>query len=68
MPAIEAWNADSGTYAGMTVKKLRAKYDNGISDVKIVKATKAMYCIESRAGGQTWSYHGPTRGLARGGC
>ena len=68
IPGIEAWNADHGTYAGMTVKKLRAKYDYGIPDVKIVKASKTAYCVESTAGGETWSYRGPTRGFVAGSC
>jgi hypothetical protein len=68
IPAIEAWNADHGTYAGMTVKELRTKYDYGIPDVKIAKASKTTYCVESTAGGETWSYSGPTRGFMRGGC
>ena len=68
VPAIEAWYADNGTYAGMTVKKLRAKYDYGIPDVKIVKASKTAYCVESTAGSETWSYRGPTRGFVAGGC
>lgn len=68
IPAIEAWNADHGTYAGMTVRELRVKYDYGIPDVKIVKASKSAYCVESTAGGETWSYRGPTRGFVAGGC
>jgi hypothetical protein len=69
IPAIEAWHADHGTYAGMTVKKLRTQYDYGISlDLKIVRATKKAYCVESTVAGETWSYVGPTRGLAAGRC
>jgi hypothetical protein len=68
IPGIEAWNADHGTYAGMTVKKLHAKYDYGIPDIKIVRATKSAYCVESTVGGETWSYRGPAGTLARGSC
>ena len=69
VPAIEAWYADYGTYAGMTVNKLRTQYDYGISlDLKIVQATKKSYCVESTVAGETWSYHGPSRGLIPGGC
>jgi hypothetical protein len=69
VPAIEAWYADHGTYAGMTVDKLRTQYDYGISlDLKIVRATKKAYCIESTVAGETWSYAGPARGLAAGRC
>jgi hypothetical protein len=69
VPAIEAWYADHGTYAGMTVDKLRTQYDYGISlDLKIVRATKKAYCVESSVAGETWSYVGPARGFASGGC
>jgi len=69
VPAIEAWYADHGTYAGMTLNKLRTQYDYGISlDLKIVRATKKAYCAESTVAGETWSYVGPTRGLAAGPC
>jgi hypothetical protein len=69
VPAIEAWNADHGTYAGMTIAKLRAKYDYGIpTDLKIVRASKDAYCIESSVAGETYSFHGPRGPLAFGGC
>jgi hypothetical protein len=69
IPAIEAWYADHGTYAGMTLSKLRTQYDYGISlDLKIVRATKKAYCVESTVAGETWSYVGPARGLAPGSC
>jgi hypothetical protein len=69
IPAIEAWNADHGTYAGMTIEKLRAKYDYGIpTEVKIVRASKDAYCIESSVGGETYSFRGPGGPLASGRC
>jgi hypothetical protein len=69
IPAIEAWYADHGTYAEMTVSKLRTQYDYGISlDLKIVRATKKAYCVQSTVAGETWSYVGPARGLAPGNC
>lgn len=68
IPAIEAYYADNGTYAGMTVEQLRGVYDYGIPDVRIVRATRKTYCVESTVGDETASYHGPARGLAAGGC
>jgi len=69
IPAVEAWYADHGTYAGMAVDKLRTQYDYGIAlDLKIVRATKKAYCVESTVAGETWSYVGPARGLAPGRC
>jgi hypothetical protein len=69
VPAIEAWRLDHGTYAGMTVAELRTQYDNGIpSGVRIIRAGKKSYCVESAAGGDTWSYTGPRLGFREGGC
>jgi hypothetical protein len=69
VPAIEAWRLDHGTYAGMTVAELRAQYDNGIpSGVRVVRAGKKSYCVESTAAGETWSYWGPRTGFRHGGC
>jgi hypothetical protein len=67
VPAIEAYYADNGTFAGMTLTKLRSLYDYGIPDVKIVGARKRTYCIESSAEGETWSYR-PSTGVVRGNC
>ena len=52
----------------MTVKKLRAKYDFGIRDIKIIRTRKSAYCIESTVAGETWSYRGPAGPLAPGSC
>jgi hypothetical protein len=69
IPAIEAWNADHGTYAGMTVEKLRAKYDYGVSpDLKIVRATKTSYCVQATVDDETYSFRGPQGTLAPHGC
>jgi hypothetical protein len=69
IPAIEAWYADHGTYAGMTIQELRGTYDYGIpTELEIVRATKGRYCIQSSAGGETYSYRGPGGPLRPGGC
>jgi hypothetical protein len=47
IPSAEAWYADHGTYAGMTVAKLRRAYDRSLKNVKIGRATKRGYCIQS---------------------
>jgi hypothetical protein len=68
IPAIEAWYADHGTYARMTIAKLR-KYDYSIPPMlKIVWATKQRYCVESSVNGETYSYRGPGGPLSPGGC
>ena len=69
VPAIEAWYADNGTYAGMTVALIQHRYDTSVKDVTLVRPlNRKTYCVESTAGGETWSYRGPTRGFVAGGC
>ena len=69
VPAIEAWYVDHGEYAGMTIAQVRAQYDYGIpSGIRVVRATKKAYCVETTVKGDTWSYSGPRQGLRHGGC
>jgi len=69
VPAIEAWYVDHGKYAGMTIDQLRAQYDYGIpSGIRVVRATKKAYCVETTVKGDTWSYWGPRGGFRHGGC
>jgi hypothetical protein len=49
IPALEAYAADNGTYAGVTVAKLQA-YDRGVQPFVIVRATASSYCIENPVG------------------
>src|SRR5919201_1564254 len=59
IPAIEAWYADHGTYAGITLEALRQQYDYGIpTELKIARAWKHAYCIESTVAGETYSFRG----------
>ena len=50
IPALEAYNADHGTYKGVTLGALRS-YDAGVSGVRIVRATATSYCLESTGSG-----------------
>ena len=69
VPAIEAWYIDHGKYAGMTIDQLRAQYDYGIpSGIRVVRATRKAYCVETTVKGDTWSYSGPRQGFRHGGC
>jgi hypothetical protein len=70
VPAIEAWNLDHGTYAGMTIAKLRARYDSLVPSrqLRIVRAGKKSYCVEATVDGDTWSYWGPRTGFRHAGC
>ena len=55
IPAIEAFYADNGTYAGITVGGLRATYDPAVPDIRIVVASAESYCVESDVEGGIWS-------------
>jgi hypothetical protein len=69
IPAIESWGIEHGTYAGATIAKLRAQYDSHIpTGIVLVVPSKKSYCVQSTAGGKTWSYHGPRPGFSKGGC
>jgi hypothetical protein len=69
IPAIEAWNADHGSYEGMTIAKLREQYDYGIPGaLKLVRITETGYCLESTATNMTYSFRGPAGPVAQGPC
>jgi hypothetical protein len=68
IPAIEAYYADNGSYRGATAARLRATYDMGLPDVKIVVARKNTYCVESSVGGEIYSKRGPQADIVAGGC
>ncbi len=58
LPAVEAYYADFGTYATMTLAALKLVDQN----VKIdgnPTVTATTYCIQSTVGGQTWKISGP---------
>ena len=76
VPGMEAFNADHATgYKGVTLTILQASYDQGIKNVKIVRANATTYCIENTLPG-TVVYHkmGPSGDIqntglaANGGC
>jgi hypothetical protein len=48
IPAVEAYHVDNGTYAGMTVRVLRERYDPALGDVRVVVLEGgARYCVET---------------------
>jgi hypothetical protein len=67
VPAIEAYAADHNGYAGMTIAALR-RYDAGVVDITIVRATRSMYCIESGTGADQFHRNGPAEPNAPGPC
>ena len=70
VPGMEAFNADHATgYKGATLTILQASYDQGIKNVKIVRANATTYCVENTVPG-TVSYHkvGPSGDIIAGTC
>ena len=76
VPGMEAFNADHATgYTGVTLTILQNSYDQGIKNIKIVRANATTYCIENTIPG-TVKYHkvGPAGDIsntglaATGGC
>src|SRR5207245_4544810 len=48
VPGMEAFNADHATgYKGITLTILKASYDQGIKNVKIVRANATTYCTQN---------------------
>jgi hypothetical protein len=46
--AIEAYHYENGSYAGMSLEVLQARYDHGLSGITFVgPLTKDTYCVES---------------------
>jgi hypothetical protein len=52
---VEAWFAENGTYAGVTVEALRAQFDSTLPPIRIAWATAQAVCLESTVGGATAS-------------
>jgi hypothetical protein len=68
VPAIEAWYADHGTYAGATTERLRA-IDFGIPErLRVVSAGAESYCVETTVDGHSAHMKGPTGPVADGRC
>jgi len=67
IPALEAYNADHGSYAGVTLAALRG-YDPGVSGVRVVRANGTTYCLQSTFQGATAHKDGPAGAIVRGAC
>jgi hypothetical protein len=68
IPAIEAFYAENGTYAGITVSGLRTTYDPALPDVRVVVTGPDGYCVESDVDGSTYSLPHPRGAIRRGTC
>jgi hypothetical protein len=69
IPAIEAWHADHGTYAGLTLDDLEQQYHGGVKDVLFVgPLNRKTYCVESTVGQTTFHKQGPGAEVWEGHC
>lgn len=67
VPAIEVYRADRGTYAGLTLAKIRA-YDRSVRGIAVKRATKVSYCVQSTLTGPVVHFDGPKGPVRRGPC
>src|SRR5213080_2424689 len=70
VPGMEAFNADHASgYTGVTLTKLQQSYDQGIKNVKIVRANNTSYCIQNTSPNTvTYFKGGPNGTIAKGVC
>jgi prepilin-type N-terminal cleavage/methylation domain-containing protein len=61
LPSAEAYYLDNGTYVGMTVDTLRARYDAGLARGLAISGTPSAtsYCVANTVAGHSWSVSGP---------
>ena len=70
VPGMEAFNADHASgYTGVTLTKLQQSYDQGIKNIKIVRANNTSYCIQN-TNPNTVNYYkgGPNGAITQGVC
>jgi prepilin-type N-terminal cleavage/methylation domain-containing protein len=58
LPAVRAFRAENGTYAGMTVAALQS-IDQTVTLDRDPVVTEATYCVDSTVRGNTWKITGP---------
>jgi prepilin-type N-terminal cleavage/methylation domain-containing protein len=68
MPAIAAYGADNGGFAGMTVPGLQSTYSPGVQHVSILSADATSYCVTSSVNGRAWYKLGPAGGITTTAC
>jgi type IV pilus assembly protein PilA len=70
VPGMEAFNADHASgYTGATLTKLQQSYDQGIKNIKIVRANNTSYCIQNTSPNTvTYFKGGPNGTITKGVC
>jgi Tfp pilus assembly protein PilE len=69
-PAIDAYFAGHGTYAGMTLTRLQAAGPSRLdaSGYSLSEVSSSGYCVQASVSGRTWHESGPMGELERGAC
>ncbi len=67
IPAIEAYYADHGSYAGISTAAVQA-IDYGITNLVVGASTPETYCAQSTVGTETYSVRGPGGDILPGSC
>ena len=68
LPAAEAYFGDHGSYAGMTIAKLRTSYDTGVKINTIKLTGTKTYCVDAVSGAFTYTVTNPGGNIAPGHC
>jgi prepilin-type N-terminal cleavage/methylation domain-containing protein len=68
VPAIEAYRADMGTYAGMTLAGLQSTYSPGVEGIAVVSTDSATYCVTATVDGAAWYKAGPDAQITQTAC
>lgn len=68
VPAMEAYDADNGTYSGATLAKLQGSYDAGVKNISITSASASTYCIKSTSAGTVYYKNGPGGNITTTAC
>ena len=68
IPAIEAYRADYGTYAGMTPADLKSRYSPDVAGIVVLSAATDEYCVRAGDGTSTWFLLGPGGTITQRAC
>jgi hypothetical protein len=68
IPAIEAYYADHGTYAGISVRGLERAYDAGLRGITFGDVSGTAYCVQSAVGEARFRKTGPGAEIEPGRC
>ena len=70
IPPIESYYADNRSYAGVTLRGLKATYDQALdlSKYSLSGVTDTTYCVSTGSGAAAWHTNGPAEPMTAGLC